>query len=295
MSDPKCFTGTEQACAKFVMWALMSGSWQGADIDGGAAQDKAAELGLIVETIYDPEKHGPSDSCDAGDSWYVPTESLANLIGGVAQAAPERPNAVQQSVEAATKAIVGFCETSHTFDRKSEYVSGRIRRCIAIAAPQPLGDAYGQSGCGDHAAPGVLESDPARFNILNDALGTMHYHRLVSALNWNGYKITKDPQPATNACPPSDAFIQGVREALIEKCANVADDHTPAKHDGTLAAHVTGSTIAKAIRALTIPSTDGCARCGHPRAEHSYNGACYGLCGEFVSSVTSTHRQDAAK
>jgi hypothetical protein len=28
--------------------------------------------------------------------------------------------------------------------------------------------------------------------------------------------------------------------------------------------------------------TDKCAKCGHPRKEHSYNGACYGLCGEFV-------------
>lgn len=25
-----------------------------------------------------------------------------------------------------------------------------------------------------------------------------------------------------------------------------------------------------------------CAKCGHPRQEHSYNGACYGLCAEFV-------------
>lgn len=42
--------------------------------------------------------------------------------------------------------------------------------------------------------PGVLESDPALFNILNNALGTMHYHRLMSALNWNGYVITREPQ-----------------------------------------------------------------------------------------------------
>jgi hypothetical protein len=27
---------------------------------------------------------------------------------------------------------------------------------------------------------------------------------------------------------------------------------------------------------------EGCALCGHSRAEHSYNGTCYGLCGEFV-------------
>ncbi len=26
-----------------------------------------------------------------------------------------------------------------------------------------------------------------------------------------------------------------------------------------------------------------CDKCGFPRAEHSYTGACYGLCGEFVA------------
>lgn len=26
-----------------------------------------------------------------------------------------------------------------------------------------------------------------------------------------------------------------------------------------------------------------CQRCGHVKREHSYNGACYGLCGEFIS------------
>ena len=36
-------------------------------------------------------------------------------------------------------------------------------------------------------------------------------------------------------------------------------------------------------RALAVSSTDRCAKCGYPRAEHSYNGVCYGLCGEFVS------------
>lgn len=44
----------------------------------------------------------------------------------------------------------------------------------------------------------------------------------------------------------------------------------------------------------SAPSTqnnpDKCAKCGFPRAEHSYNGACYGLCGKFVSSVPSTDR-----
>jgi hypothetical protein len=29
-----------------------------------------------------------------------------------------------------------------------------------------------------------------------------------------------------------------------------------------------------------------CARCGYPRHEHSYNGACYGLCGKFEEAMT---------
>jgi hypothetical protein len=31
--------------------------------------------------------------------------------------------------------------------------------------------------------------------------------------------------------------------------------------------------------------TDLCADCGKARREHSYNGACYGLCGEFVEGA----------
>lgn len=30
-----------------------------------------------------------------------------------------------------------------------------------------------------------------------------------------------------------------------------------------------------------------CAKCGFSKSEHSYNGACYGVCGEFVSLVVS--------
>lgn len=30
------------------------------------------------------------------------------------------------------------------------------------------------------------------------------------------------------------------------------------------------------------PAVDRCAKCGHSRKEHSYNGACYGICAEFV-------------
>lgn len=66
--------------AQFVMWAMMDGSWQGNDIDGGAAQDKAVELGLIVETKYDPAIHGENGDFEAGDSWYVPSETLLAML-----------------------------------------------------------------------------------------------------------------------------------------------------------------------------------------------------------------------
>lgn len=66
--------------AQFVMWAMLSGSWQGDDIDGGAAQDKAVELGLIVETKFDPIIHGESGHCEPGDTWYVPSEKLLAML-----------------------------------------------------------------------------------------------------------------------------------------------------------------------------------------------------------------------
>ena len=65
-----------EAMAKFIMWCLLEGSWQGADIDGEAAQDKAEALGLIVATTYDPAKHGSSDSANPGDRWFVPSPEL---------------------------------------------------------------------------------------------------------------------------------------------------------------------------------------------------------------------------
>ena len=77
---PQCPPDTVQACAKFVMWALMEGSWQGADIDGGAAQDKAVELGLIIEDQYDPKRHGESDCAEPGDCWFIPSEALLSLL-----------------------------------------------------------------------------------------------------------------------------------------------------------------------------------------------------------------------
>lgn len=67
--------------AQFVMWAMLEGSWQGCNIDGGAAQDKAVALGLIVQTLYDPEKHGHDAHCEPGETWFVPSETLLAALG----------------------------------------------------------------------------------------------------------------------------------------------------------------------------------------------------------------------
>lgn len=46
--------------------------------------------------------------------------------------------------------------------------------------------------------------------------------------------------------------------------------------------------------------TGSCAKCGHPKSEHAYNGACYGLCGEFeepmpaIDTEQSLHDLEAA-
>lgn len=43
-------------------------------------------------------------------------------------------------------------------------------------------------------------------------------------------------------------------------------------------------TVAAALLLLLrapLPVSDKCRRCGYIRAEHHYNGACYGVCGQF--------------
>lgn len=52
---------------EFVEWAMRDGSWKGYDIDGGDAQDKAEELGLIVEVPADAEFRAEYDA----DTMYV--------------------------------------------------------------------------------------------------------------------------------------------------------------------------------------------------------------------------------
>lgn len=64
--------------AEFARWAVTNGTWEGCDLDGGDIQDKALECGIIVETKYDPEKHGehPYAAPELGDTWYVFSDDL---------------------------------------------------------------------------------------------------------------------------------------------------------------------------------------------------------------------------
>lgn len=65
----------------FSRWVIQEGPFLGCDVDGSDIQDKAAELGLLEKTKYDPEVHGSSDYCDAepGDPWFVFTSVLDEI------------------------------------------------------------------------------------------------------------------------------------------------------------------------------------------------------------------------
>jgi hypothetical protein len=67
--------------AEFAKWAIRSGQWDGSDLDGGDIQDKAIECRILVETQYDPEKHGPSETGqEPGDPWYVFSDEFKRAL-----------------------------------------------------------------------------------------------------------------------------------------------------------------------------------------------------------------------
>lgn len=70
-----------RSCAKFVIWAMNEGPWEGGDLDGSEIQDKAESLGLIVETKFDPEKHKAADwaAPEAGEPWFTLDEAIFSL------------------------------------------------------------------------------------------------------------------------------------------------------------------------------------------------------------------------
>lgn len=56
---------------------IIEPAFDGMDVDGGTIQSLALTHGLLSQTTYDPEKHGPSMEAEPGDEWYVLAGPLA--------------------------------------------------------------------------------------------------------------------------------------------------------------------------------------------------------------------------
>lgn len=56
---------------EFIRWTIENGPFDGCDLDGGSVQDKAVACGILIETKYDPKKHGGSNVAVKGDDWFV--------------------------------------------------------------------------------------------------------------------------------------------------------------------------------------------------------------------------------
>lgn len=67
--------------AEFARWVITESVRKGCDLDGGEVQEKAVELGILVETKYDPAVHGTNDiDAEAGDTWFVFSEAMKASI-----------------------------------------------------------------------------------------------------------------------------------------------------------------------------------------------------------------------
>lgn len=78
-------------CAEFLAWCMREGAWQACDLDGASLQEKAAALGLIVATKYDPEIHGPAAEAYPGSDWFVFSDEIKAMLS----ASPPAPAGMQ--------------------------------------------------------------------------------------------------------------------------------------------------------------------------------------------------------
>jgi hypothetical protein len=59
---------------RFGRWVVEVNTFLGADLDGYDVQNKAVELGILIEVEFDPDKHdadNESIGVERGDSWFV--------------------------------------------------------------------------------------------------------------------------------------------------------------------------------------------------------------------------------
>jgi len=61
---------------EFARWIIQEGCFEGGTLDGGEIQDKAVELGLLVEELYDPVKHKDIEDAEEGEGVFVFTDLM---------------------------------------------------------------------------------------------------------------------------------------------------------------------------------------------------------------------------
>lgn len=61
---------------EFAKWVIRTSCMEGYDLDGSDVQEKAQELGLIEEELYDPVKHPNVEDVEEGDGVFVFTALL---------------------------------------------------------------------------------------------------------------------------------------------------------------------------------------------------------------------------
>lgn len=71
-------TRGEEGLAAFAR-EIIDCTFEGHDADGDWIQSLAVTHGLLVETTYDPDKHGPSMEAEPGDRWFEYAGPLARL------------------------------------------------------------------------------------------------------------------------------------------------------------------------------------------------------------------------
>lgn len=64
---------------EFIRW-MITQAFEGCEIAGSDAQDKAVEYGILVKVAYDPDLHGDSDiDIEVGDEWFVYSDDFKRL------------------------------------------------------------------------------------------------------------------------------------------------------------------------------------------------------------------------
>ena len=76
---PEDFAREFKLLRDFAKWAIANSSFAGTDLDGGDVQIEAVRMGLLVEVLYDRDKHGEVDGIEEGDGIFEYAGPLKDL------------------------------------------------------------------------------------------------------------------------------------------------------------------------------------------------------------------------